>query len=82
MFDFPYVQGYTAALLDVKQVLEYIDNDLKRHGRKRTAKEYGKIIDCMIQGRAILREDTDIFVRCSKSGGYELFNQRTRKVEL
>ena len=81
MFDMMYVQGYTAALQDVKKTLEEMPDDLKRHGRRQNLKTVQAILDCMIQHRAILREDPDTFVRCNNDmpGGFEVFNERTRK---
>lgn len=80
MFDYAYVQGYLAALQDVKYTFQNIDVDMKFHKRKRTAKEYLKIIDKMIEGRSILRENPDVFVRCDNNDDYELFDQRKKEV--
>lgn len=80
MFDPAYVQGYLAALQDVRETFEQIDGDMRRHGRKRTAKEYQKVLDTMIEGRSVLRENPDAFVRCRSDGGYEVFDAKTRTV--
>lgn len=78
MFDYLYVQGYTAALLDVLKVLDYIQPDLKRHRRRQSAKTYHGIVQCMLDNRVALREDPDAFIRCASDGTheYELWNAR------
>lgn len=74
-FDIMYVQGYTAALQDVLSVLDYIQDDLKCHKRKQNAKTYKAILKCMLNGRAVLRENPDAFVRCNDNvdGGFEIY---------
>lgn len=64
MFTPDYVQGYTAALLDVRDVFGSIKDDLKIH-----------IIDCIIKHRVILREIPGAFVRCTNStkDGFEIY---------
>lgn len=46
---YTYVQGYLQALQDVKDVLTYIDPDMRMHKRRRTVLEYTKILDLMIK---------------------------------
>lgn len=79
-FDFLYVQGYTAALQDALSVFQYIQEDLKGHKRKQNCKTYKAILECMIDGRSILRENPDAFVRCNDSvpGGFEIFIQNKK----
>lgn len=67
MFGIEYVQGYTAALMDVRETLQHIDWDIKHHKLKRTAKEYNRVLDCMIKNRVILREEPNAFVRYNTS---------------
>ena len=78
LFGQEYVQGYTSALLDVEKVLEYIQEDMKRHKRRQSVKEYKNIIKCMINNRAVLREEPYAFVRCNDKadGGYEVYIER------
>lgn len=80
IFPTEYVQGYTAALQDVINVFNYIDDDLKRHKRKRTAKTYQAIAKCMLDNRTILREEPDAFVRCNDKvdGGFEVYVAKRR----
>lgn len=77
---YTYVQGYLQALMDVKDVFQYIDLDMRMHKRKRTAAEYQEIIDLMIQGRQILRERPEVFIRCKSDGGYEFFDESKKEV--
>ena len=81
MFDFNYVQGYTAALLDVEHVIDYIQDDLKMHKRRMNAKTCKAIIRCMQQNRVALRENPDAFIRCNDNveGGFELWEAYKRK---
>lgn len=80
MFDIVYVQGYTAALQDVIDTLDSIQDDLKRHKRKQNYKTYKAILKCMLENRAVLRENPDAFVRCNDNvdGGFEIFFQKSK----
>ena len=71
MFDFLYVQGYTAALQDVLMTIDCIQPDLKHHKRKQNYKTYKAIIECMLKNRVILREEPCAFVRCSSTNQNE-----------
>lgn len=75
-----YADGYRNALMDVLETLKNIDVDMKIHKRKRTAKEYTALIQCMLENRIILRENIDAFVRCSSNGGYEVYDSKLNKV--
>lgn len=77
---YTYVQGYLQALMDVRDVFQYIDLDMKFHKRKRSLSEYMKLIDLMIKGRQILRERPEVFIRCSANGGYEFFDESKKEV--
>lgn len=83
MFDFTYVQGYTAALLDVLDVFAYIQDDLKLHKRRQSAQTYKAIVQCILQNRAALRENPDTFIRCNDNidGGFELWENWKRSTE-
>lgn len=73
-----FVQGYTAALREVLDTIEGIQDDLKRHKRKQNSKTYTSIVRCMIESRTILREDPYAFIRCNDKakGGFEVFRRR------
>lgn len=78
MFSSEYIQGYTAALLDVSSVLDYIQDDLKMHRRKQNLNTLKAIVTCMVHNRVILREDPNAFVRCNDhaEGGFEVYIER------
>lgn len=72
LFGLEYNQGYTAALLDVKQILED-DNfvyDLKKHKKTMTRKSLINLLNCLIDGKTILRENPDAWVRCNNNSKY------------
>lgn len=75
MFDMLYIQGYTAALMDVLEVMKNIQDDLKRHKRKQNYKTYKAIVGCMLHNRVILRENPNAFVRCNDNAndGFEIY---------
>lgn len=77
MFGTEYIQGYTAALLEVRNVLDNIEQDLKAHKRKRDLKAAKQVIDFMIENRTILREDPHAFIRCNNDvqGGFEIYRE-------
>lgn len=78
MFSYEYVQGYTAALQDVLETIDDIQNDLKKHKRKQNSKTYKAIAECMLKNRVILREEPYAFVRCNDNveGGFEVYVER------
>ena len=63
-----YIRGYTQALLDVEDVVNYISWDIKHH--KRTFNQYIflEIIKVMIEHRMDIREKRDGFIRCNGFG--------------
>lgn len=75
-----YSQGYTAALKDVLDTINYIDNDLTKHRRRRNRKTYAAIVQCMIDNRELLRENPYAFVRCNDKceGGFEVYCNKDR----
>ena len=75
LFGIEYVQGYTAALQDVLNTIDTIQEDLKRHKRKQNYKTYKAIIQTMLNNRVELRENPRAFIRCNDQAesGFELF---------
>lgn len=78
MFDYRYVQGYTAALMDVLDVMGDVQCDLKRRKVRQSYKVYKAMIECMLEGRAILRENPDVFVRYNPENekGFEIYIEK------
>lgn len=85
-FPYMYVQGYLAALQDVRDTIYFIQDDLKLHNRKQNAKTYMAIINCIITNRSILREEPGAFVRCNDNGyevyieGKGIYDPKTRRI--
>lgn len=84
MFDSLYIQGYTAALQDLEKLFiePGFEEDMKRHKRKKTRKEYARLFKVLIKGRSILRENSSAFIRCSNDNpdGYEFFDETKQEV--
>lgn len=78
LFPTVYTQGYTAALIDVLNIIDCIQDDLRIHKRKQNAKTYRAIVKCMLKNRAIFREDPDAFLRCNDNAedGFEVYISR------
>ena len=69
-----YIRGYTAALMDVREEIASVVQELKHQKVRLTAKELDKLLECMIKHRAILREYPDAFVRRNNTTGeYEIY---------
>ena len=75
LFGYEYVQGYTSALQDVLDTFQCIDDDLRTHRRRRNAKTYYAIVQCMLDNRVALREHPYAFIRCTDKNdtGFELW---------
>jgi len=74
-----YNRGYTAALLRVKGMIESISFDMKYHKIPFNKKNIIAVVDKMIEGRMILRDNPDAFVRCNNSveGGFEVYSPKS-----
>ena len=68
-----YIQGYTAALCDVRRAIPGILIDMTRQKVRITQKELDSLLKAMIESRAVLRENPDAFVRRNVNGTYEIF---------
>lgn len=69
-----YIQGYTAALLDIQSIIEDsgFRDDMKRHKMPMNWRNMAALIRCVIDNRVMLREDPDAFVRCTKDKRFEM----------
>lgn len=75
------IRGYTQALLDIKELLTLLPEDMKFHKRPRTMKEFSKVLNIIIEYRHIFRErKPNVFIRCNSKGGYDIFNSKTKEV--
>lgn len=81
LFDPLSARGYVQALLDIKELLNYLSEDMKFHKRPRTMKEFSKVLNIIIEYRHIFRErKPNVFIRCNSKGGYDIFNSETKEV--
>ena len=71
-----YIQGYTAALCDVRRAIPGIIFDLKRQKVRLSQKELDELLKAMIESRAVLREKPGAFVRRNVDGHYEIAIER------
>lgn len=75
-----YIRGYTKALLDLKDIVEYVNNDLSYHHKKWNHKLLNSLLDCCIDNRENLRESqsglSDSFIRWNtKKEDFEFFER-------
>lgn len=67
--EFGYCNGYTRALLRLKELFDDgLKEDCRRHRKPFTAKTVREFIQCAIDNRVILRENTLAFIRCCGFG--------------
>ena len=59
-------RGYTAALMDVKEILKCIESDLRYHHKSLSFKTANQLISCVIENREKIRENMDGFFRWNK----------------
>ena len=70
--EFGFAHGYTRALLDIKEQLPNLADDMKLHNVRFNFKSLSKALDCAIENRESLRDDPAAFVRCKEGGGFEV----------
>lgn len=59
-----FVSGYTKAIMDIMDVFNYIEDDLRWHKKKITSKTVKEILKCFLENRETFREDqTRYFMR-------------------
>lgn len=60
-----YNDGYRKAIMDIMDVFDYIEFDLKYHKKPRNFKTAREILKCFLDNREIFREDhsIDYFMR-------------------
>ena len=61
-----YNRGYTRAIMDIKEVFHYIQNDLKHHKKRLTPKLADELINCCLSNRERLRESVNGFIRWNR----------------
>lgn len=68
-----YNRGYTKAIMDIKEVFNYIQPDLLWHKKRLTPKLAVELINCCLDNRERLRESVRGFIR---------WNSRTQEFEF
>ena len=68
-----YNRGYTKAIMDIQEVFNYIQEDLKWHKKKLTPKLTSQLLNCCLHNRERLRESVNGFIR---------YNPRTMDFEF
>ena len=61
--DGSYIKGFTAGLQKARDIVNYINDDLKYHHLRYNSKTMSQIMEAAINGRAALRENPEAFVR-------------------
>ena len=61
--DGSYIKGFTAGLQKAKEIVNYINDDLKYHHLRYNSKTMSRIMATAINGRTALRENPEAFVR-------------------
>ena len=69
-----YVQGYTHALIDAKETLRYLFDDLNFYKVRITQNKLDQLFECMINNRTTLRNNPNAFIRYNKDKGlFEMY---------
>ena len=71
-----YNRGYTKAICDIKDVFDYIDNDLKWHNKRLTPKLTKELLNCVLENREKLRDNWNGSIRWNtQKNGFEFFSK-------
>lgn len=80
MFDFNYVQGYTAALLDFRMALVDADYAVRCDHKTMSKKLIERLLNFVIDRRVILREDPYVKLAWDATNQcFVMFNSATKK---
>ena len=67
--EFGYCNGYTMALLRLKELVDDgLKEDCRKHRKPFTVRTVREFIQCAIDNRVILRENPFVFIRCCGFG--------------
>ena len=58
-----YIRGYTKAIMDMSEIFDYVNNDLKHHKKRFNDKLAKELLQCVLTNREKIREDRDGFIR-------------------
>lgn len=71
-----YIRGYTRAILDVIEIFEYIQDDLKVHGKRMNGKLTLQLLKVILNEREKIRESN-----MNADGGFVRFNGKLNNFE-
>lgn len=69
-----YNQGYTKAILDIRNIFEYVEKDLQYHHKKFNYKLMRELLKCIFENRDKLRDYNNL-------EGFIRWNCKTEKFE-
>lgn len=70
-------RGYTKAILDVKEIFDYVDIDLRYHSKRMNQKLAQELLTVILENREKIREDRDCFIRWNcKLNQWECYEAR------
>lgn len=58
-----YIRGYTKTIMDMSEIFDYVNNDLKHHKKRLNDKLAKELLQCVLTNREKIREDRDGFIR-------------------
>ena len=70
-------RGYTKAIMDIAEVMKYIQDDLKYHHKTLNQKTINRLLEVILANRESLREDRNGFIRWNcKLNDFEWFTRK------
>lgn len=76
-----YIRGYSKAIVNIQEMIEYINNDLKYHHKRLNYKYLQKLLSCWLTNRHEYLDNSlnggDGFIRYNhKADDFEWFNRK------
>lgn len=73
-----YIWGFTKGIMTVMEIFRYVNEDLKCHHRGMTYRVCRELLDCILENRAVIREQRKGFIRYNRGGKFEWFSGKGR----
>ena len=80
MFDPLYVQGYTAAMLDIQRAFRDVEDWLKHDHKHLSARYVHRLMRFLLLHRVILRENPDVYLAWRSDQRFVIFDRRKKQV--
>lgn len=78
-----YIRGYTKAIMDLKDVFNYVHYDLRHHRKQWTKNIINKLFNCCIDERENIRENKEGFIRYNNQiCDFEFYNPAKQYKEM